>query len=141
MALQPMPFSRRSLQKQIALVLENPLGMVRGLWKKEDGLGTQPPTMETYFEAVNKFTKSATAFMEHVRLLAEARRAYQLWQKEIELIRLHKEIEALKLVIPLLTEERVACQIEYVSSDSDVGTPCDKMAECAESNAVGINKS
>jgi hypothetical protein len=52
--------------------------------------------------------------------LAEARRAYQLWQKEIELVRLHREIEALKLVIPLLTEERVACQIEYVTSDSDV---------------------
>jgi hypothetical protein len=134
MAFQPMPLSRRSLQKQIALVLENPLGMVSGLWKKKDGLGTQPPTMETYTEAVNKFTKSATAFMEQVRLFVEARRAYQLWQKELELVRLHKEIEALKLVIPLLIEERVACQIEYGSSGKADAMPCGKpaVARCSD---------
>ena len=45
-------------------------------WKREDG--TQPiPSWATYAEAMNEFTKSATAFMEHVHLLTEARTAYQ----------------------------------------------------------------
>ena len=36
------------------------------------------PSMATYTDAMNKFTKSATAFMEHVHLLTEARDAYQM---------------------------------------------------------------
>ena len=36
------------------------------------------PSMATYSDAMNKFTKSATAFMEHVHLLTEARDAYQM---------------------------------------------------------------
>ena len=52
--------------------------MSAAMWKKEDGVGTQPmPTGATYAEAMNKFTKSATAFMEQVHLLTEARYAYQ----------------------------------------------------------------
>ena len=48
------------------------------MWKKEDGMSTQPtPTLAMYTEAMNKFTKSATAFMEHVHLLTEARDAYE----------------------------------------------------------------
>jgi hypothetical protein len=48
------------------------------MWKKEDGVSTPPtPTMAVYTEAMNNFTKSATAFMEHVHLLTEARDAYQ----------------------------------------------------------------
>jgi hypothetical protein len=54
------------------------------MWKKEDkedkedNVGAQPsPTLAMYTEAVNKFSKSAAAFMEHVRLLTEARDAYQ----------------------------------------------------------------
>jgi hypothetical protein len=48
------------------------------MWKKEDVVSAQPtPTWATYAEAMNKFTKSATAFMEHVHLLTEARDAYQ----------------------------------------------------------------
>ena len=51
--------------------------MSEALWKKEDGVGTQPvPTWATYAEAMNKFSRSATAFMEHVHLLTEARTAY-----------------------------------------------------------------
>jgi len=123
-----MPLFRRFLPKHIALVLENSLGMVKKLWKKQDGQGTQSPTLETYTEAANRCIKSATAFMEHARLLAEAWRVYQLWQKEIELVRLHKEIEALKLVTPLLIEERVACQIEYGSSGKADAMPCGKPA-------------
>jgi creatinine amidohydrolase/Fe(II)-dependent formamide hydrolase-like protein len=46
--------------------------------KKEDALGSQStPTLATYTEAMDKFTKSATAFMQHVHLLTDARDAYQ----------------------------------------------------------------
>lgn len=43
------------------------------------GLAEQgaPLTLGAYTEAVNKFTKSASAFIEHLPLLAEARRAYE----------------------------------------------------------------
>jgi len=48
------------------------------MWKREDGMGTQPmPSWAMYTEAVNKFRGSATAFNEHVHLLTEARTAYQ----------------------------------------------------------------
>ncbi len=36
-----------------------------------------PATLVAYTEAVNKFTKSASAFVEHLPLLAEARQAYE----------------------------------------------------------------
>jgi hypothetical protein len=46
------------------------------MWKREDG--TRPmPSWAMYAEAMNDFTKSAEAFMEHVHLLTEARTAYQ----------------------------------------------------------------
>jgi hypothetical protein len=52
--------------------------MSAAMWKKEDGVGPQStPTVTVYTEAMNKFTKSATAFMEQVHLLTEARYAYQ----------------------------------------------------------------
>jgi hypothetical protein len=43
------------------------------------GQAEQPPpvTLGAYTEAVNKFTKSASAFIEHLPLLADARRAYE----------------------------------------------------------------
>ena len=48
-------------------------------WKKENGVSTSPtPSMATYTDAMNKFTKSTTAFMEHVHLLNDARDAYQI---------------------------------------------------------------
>jgi hypothetical protein len=51
--------------------------MSEPMWKEENGVSTQPvPTWATYAEAMNKFSKSATAFMEHVHLLTEARTAY-----------------------------------------------------------------
>ena len=112
MAFRPTPLSCRSLPMQIAHGLDSPLGMIKRLLKKEDGLRAPPPTMETYTEAVNKCIKSATTFMEHAHAFAEAKRGYKLWQKEIELIRVRKEIDALKLVLPLLVEEEDACQIE-----------------------------
>ena len=52
--------------------------MSQAMWKKEDGMGTQPtPTWAMYTEAMDKFSRSATAFMEHVHLLTEARTAYE----------------------------------------------------------------
>jgi hypothetical protein len=52
--------------------------MSEPMWKREDGMGAQPmPTWAMYAEAMNKFSKSATAFMGHVHLLTEARTAYQ----------------------------------------------------------------
>ena len=41
--------------------------------------GVQPTqtTMTTYIDAVDRFSKAATAFMQHVNLLTEARSAYQ----------------------------------------------------------------
>ena|SRR5579862_7178300 len=48
------------------------------MWKPVENVNTQPtPTLATYTEAVNKFTRSATAFMQHVHLLTDARDAYQ----------------------------------------------------------------
>src|ERR1700687_1324469 len=47
--------------------------------RRENGVSTPAtPSMATYTDAMNKFTKSATAFMEHVHLLTEARDAYQM---------------------------------------------------------------
>jgi hypothetical protein len=50
----------------------------REMWKKDEGTDALPaPTFAMYAEAANKFRNSATAFMEHVHLLTEARGAYQ----------------------------------------------------------------
>jgi hypothetical protein len=50
--------------------------MSESMWKKDES--TQPmPSWAMYTEAMNKFSRSATAFMEHVHLLTEARTAYQ----------------------------------------------------------------
>jgi exonuclease VII small subunit len=52
--------------------------MSAAIWKREDGVNPQPtPTVTMYTDAMNKFTQSATAFMEQVHLLTEARDAYQ----------------------------------------------------------------
>jgi hypothetical protein len=46
--------------------------------KEEAATGVQSvPSWATYAEAMNKFRRSASAFMEHVHLLTEARTAYQ----------------------------------------------------------------
>lgn len=103
MVFQPMPLFL-SLRNQISPVLEGPVRMIKRVWKKELGPEAQPPTMATYTEAVNKFTQAATELMEYARLLTEARNAYQLRQKENELAQLRREIDSLKLVIPLLIE-------------------------------------
>jgi hypothetical protein len=53
-------------------------GIEATMWKKEDDVGPQPTlTVTMYIEAMNKFTKSASAFIEQVHLLTEARDAYE----------------------------------------------------------------
>jgi hypothetical protein len=48
------------------------------MWRKENGGSPTPtPSMASYTDAMNKFTNAATAFMDHVHLLTEARDAYQ----------------------------------------------------------------
>ena len=52
--------------------------MNEAMLKTEDGVSNQvAPTWTMYADAMNRFTKSATAFMEHVHLLTEARDAYE----------------------------------------------------------------
>jgi hypothetical protein len=54
------------------------VGTEQTTWKKDVASSTQPPpSMATYTDAMNKFTRAATAFMDHVHLLSEARDAYQ----------------------------------------------------------------
>ena len=49
------------------------------MWKKENLVSTPAtPSMASYTDAMNKFTQAATAFMDHVHLLNEARDAYQV---------------------------------------------------------------
>lgn len=101
-----------SLRNHVAPALEHPRQMITRVWKKELGPDTQPASVTDYTEALNKFTKAATEFMEYARLLAEARNAYQLRHKEIELAQLRREIDSLKLVISLLIEDSDVCQTE-----------------------------
>ena len=98
-----------SLRNQVVPILGNPLRVVKTLRKKEVGPDA-PVLMATYTEAVNKFTKAAMEIMEYARLLTAARNAYLLRQKESELVRLRREIDSLKLVIPLLVEDSLEIQ-------------------------------
>ena len=103
MVFQAMPLFL-SLRNQIAPILGNPLRVVKTVRKKEVGPDV-PLLMATYTEAVNKFAKAAMEIMEYARLLTAARNAYLLGQKEGELARLQREIDSLRVVIPLLVEE------------------------------------
>ena len=62
------------LQEEIAKQMSEPM-----MWKKENLVSTPAtPSMASYTDAMNKFTQAATAFMDHVHLLTEARDAYQM---------------------------------------------------------------
>lgn len=108
MVFQAMPLFL-SLRNQIAPILENPLRVINTVRKKE--VAPDPPLlMAAYTEAVDKFTKAAMEIMEYARLLTVARNAYLLRQKESELARLRREIDSLRLVIPLLVEDSLETQ-------------------------------
>jgi hypothetical protein len=65
-----------SERRLAALGLESEMTQLE--WKKEDGSNAQAmPSWSVYVEAMNQFKKSATAFMEHVHFLSEAKDAYQ----------------------------------------------------------------
>jgi len=123
MVFQPIPLFL-SLRKRIAPVLEDPRPMVKTVRKKEFGPDA-PKLMATYTEAVTKFTKAAIELMEYARLLTEARNAYLLRQKESELVRLRREIDSLKLVIPLLIEDFDVCQTKNGQSEEQPHVPAD----------------
>jgi hypothetical protein len=106
-----------SLRNQIAPLFRKPLPRFTTVRNKELEPDA-PQLMATYTEAVVKFTKAATEFMEFAYLLTEAQDAYQLRQKEDELVRLRREISSLKLVIPLLVEDLDVCPIENGQSES-----------------------
>jgi hypothetical protein len=108
MVFQTMPLFL-SLRNQIAPFLGNTLRVVKSVQKKEVEPDA-PILMATYTEAVNKFTKAAMEIMEYARLLTAARNAYLLRQKESELVRLRREIDSLRLVIPLLVEDSLETQ-------------------------------
>jgi hypothetical protein len=98
-----------SLRNQIAPILGNPFRVIKTVRKKEVAPDV-PLLMATYVEAVDKFTKAASEIMEYARLLTVARNAYLLRQKESELARLRREIDSLRLVIPLLVEDSLETQ-------------------------------
>ena len=108
MVFQTMPLFL-SLRNQIAPILGNPLRVVKTVRTEEVGPDA-PLLMATYTEAVDKFTRAATEIMQYARLLTAARNAYLLRQKESELLRLRREIDSLKLVIPLLVEDSLEIQ-------------------------------
>ncbi len=83
--------------------------MVKTVRKKEVGPDALL-LMATYTEAANKFTKAAMEIIEYARLLTAARNAYLLGQKEGELARLQREIDSLRVVIPLLVEDSLEIQ-------------------------------
>jgi hypothetical protein len=110
MVFQAMPLFL-SLRNQIAPILGRPLRVIKTVRKKDAGPDPQL-LMATYTEAMNKFAKAATEIMEYARLLTAARNAYLLQQKESELVRLQREIDSLKLVIPLLVGDSLEIQNE-----------------------------
>ena len=118
MVFQTMPLFL-SLRNQIAPILGNPLRVVKTVRTEEVGPDA-PLLMATYTDAVDKFTRAATEIMEYARLLTMARNAYLLRQKESELVRLRREIDSLKLVIPLLVEDSLEIQNGEVNNGEGV---------------------
>jgi len=103
------------------------------LWKKGDVPEARPLTVEAYTDAANKCIRLATALIEYSHWLANARRNYELQQKQNDLARVRQEVDALRLVVPLLLES-TSCQIEHISRHSDIGSTCGKraVAECVD---------
>ena len=88
--------------------------------KSEDNLQTEEekfqkrmepvalPTMSTYTDALNKFTKNATEFIEHLPLLAEARDAYVQAMKASKELRHVLDSGDQKLQTLMIRMERMA---------------------------------
>jgi hypothetical protein len=112
------------------------------MWKKENDVGTQPtPTMATYSEAMDKFTKSATAFMEHVHHLTQARDAYQEAMTVSTAIRnsLDAGDQALRSLL-LQLEQAVNINLGKPPLDKKRPEPVKAEAARAESESAGVVK-
>ena len=112
------------------------------MWKKENDVGTQPtPTMATYSEAMDKFTKSATAFMEHVHHLTQARDAYQEAMTVSTAIRnsLDAGDQALRTLM-LQLEQAVNVNLGKPALDKKRPEPVKVEAARADSESTGVVK-
>ena len=83
---------------------------------------TSSPNMTTYTEALNEFTKSATAFIEHLPLLTKARDAYQQAMKASAELR--KVLDAGEETLQtLMTQLEQAVNVHGVKSALDRKKP------------------
>jgi hypothetical protein len=112
------------------------------MWKKENDVGMQPtPTMATYSEAMDKFTKSATAFMEHVHHLTQARDAYQEAMTASTAIRnsLDAGDQALRSLL-LQLERAVNLNLSKSALDKKRPEPVKVESARADSESAGVLK-
>ena len=112
------------------------------MWKKENDVGMQPtPTMATYSEAMDKFTKSATAFMEHVHHLTQARDAYQEAMTASTAIRKNLDAgdQALRSLL-LQLEQAVNVNLGKPALDKKRPEPVKVEAARADSKSAGVLK-
>jgi hypothetical protein len=110
------------------------------MWK--DSVGTQPtPTMATYSEAMDRFTNSATAFLDHVHHLTQARDAYQEAMTASAAIRnsLNTGDQALRSLMRQL-EQAVNVNLGKPDLDKKKPEPVRVEAARAESERAGVWK-
>lgn len=71
-----VPSNSNSEKGQSSVGPQPVLGDIRHQPSMPANMAAYPANMAAYSEAVNEFTKTATAFMEHLPLLSKARNAY-----------------------------------------------------------------
>jgi hypothetical protein len=112
------------------------------MWKKESSLDTQPtPTMATYSEAMDKFTKSATAFLENVHHMTQARDAYQEAMTASAAIRQSLEAgdQALRSLM-LQLEQAIDVHLDKPTLEKKGPEPVKVAATRAGGNNIGVVK-
>jgi hypothetical protein len=91
------------------------------MWKKEEDFGDTghlPVSMTTYTDAMNEFTKSATAFIEQIPLFTKARDSYEQAMRASAELRsvLDAGDESLRTLMAQL-EQAVNTRVEKPASD------------------------